>query len=782
MAETSSSSSFGFTSSSSSKDSSSSSSISNSSLSSRSFSSWSSFSTSSSSSKDSHSSSSSSMWGNNGERIVPFTWTGQKPNEVKCFAYYGDVCYAGMSGDGLVLKSSNRYNWEKFIDSEDFIANALTVRNGYLFIGTAPSGKILKVDLADNTIVTVDTLNKPVVRFFEVNSILYIAASNCIYQFDDISNSCWLIYQAYGDITDVYTAGTLATISLDKENILTFDGSKWSKVNMKSDNIASFRNISKNPFSKISYSFVRRETIIDQNLDDEDFLTIVPYNKESGIGAITYFNSNLIAGGLNYGRLFKLGENDSKIIFETDEDKVYSLYPIDSKTILAAIGNTLYLGYFGKITNYVAPVPDTTTQVVPVQTTSVTKNIKIGDTLNITWTSTRGLNDAIKIEIHKNGSFYYLINGNTSNSGSYSWTIPTEFAVSNNLTVYVEWLSAGTASDLDKDESKPFSIQASTSTATIPTVIYPDQNDRWYFVKILDFDDEHINIISQDQYYSQILLGTSNGRILSTDKVKLNAYASGDRTVYAYSKNEYGLASNVTSSDVTYALFDRLVQITDSKSIEKWKFSRKATVNPNNNVTGVFVSPIITVRNDFGMWKTLIWDEIKSAGSYIRIFVKAAKSVSELYSKDWEFGFQSKDGEIGTITRSLNNIKLEGNYLQIKVEMESNDNTSMLSRIMVEYSTKNAAYFFTTRFAMNKDEVATRGFITANITQPVNTEITFGICDTNSNNWSDYKVVDTDTYFDMDKLSDVKIGIKFVSYDDSLPQVSEFSLMMNKGT
>lgn len=720
-------------------------------------------------------------------------WNAEIENRVNCFEYNGSYCYAGMSGDGQIIRSSNRFNWEKYFQTDDYSVSAIIVSGEYLFAATSPNGIVYKIKISDGSYSEITTFNEEAVGFFEFNKWLYICTKRKIYRYEPITNSFTLVYEPYGNVTDVITHNGMIVIAMDKENLISFNGSEWKLMPMGKDNVSSIRNIVQNPFSKLSFSFIDRDGLNPKKMTDNEYFEIMPYNKESGISSIASFGSKVLAGGKNFSRIYSIGDSNTDVVFDTDENGVNFILPIDSKTILASIGETIYLGRFGALSNPLPPVEKTTVKTVTVQNPSEVKNIKInspnggeklkqGDTMSIKWESTRGISDSVKLELYKDDKLFYSINGRTGNSGAYDWVIPSDFQVGTGYKIYIEWLSASETKPEDKDISDAsFEIQAATtSDDASQTAKYPDQYDRWYFVKIMDLKDEYVTAMSIDNYYAQILLGTSNGRILATDAIKMNAYATGNRGVYASVKNEYGVSSDVAQSNVMYSLYKRVAEITSDKSVEKWKFARMSAINPNQNVTGVFISPIINVKNDFGMWKTLIWEEVKSGSDRIRIFLKASNSISGLYTKDWQFGFESKSDEIGTITRSLNNIKLDGNYLQIKVEMNSSEEATLLSRVSIEYSTKNASYFFTTNFEMNTGEVATRGLVTANVTQPTNTEISFGVTNKNSADWNDYQVVTRDEFFSMENFTNMKIGVKFVSYDDSLPQVSEFSLMRNK--
>jgi len=130
------------------------------------------------------------------------------------------------------------------------------------------------------------------------------------------------------------------------------------------------------------------------------------------------------------------------------------------------------------------------------------------------------------------------------------------------------------------------------------------------------------------------------------------------------------------------------------------------------------------------------------------------------------------------ISRNLLNTGLNGNFLQVKVEMETTikDISPMVTNVTLKYSSRNSSYFFTTKFTLDQNSEAKSGLLTANISQPINTEIQFGVSDKDSADWNDYIAVQTDKFFDLNNKN-VKIGIKFTSYDESIPEVAEFALM-----
>ena len=122
---------------------------------------------------------------------------------------------------------------------------------------------------------------------------------------------------------------------------------------------------------------------------------------------------------------------------------------------------------------------------------------------------------------------------------------------------------------------------------------------------------------------------------------------------------------------------------------------------------------------------------------------------------------------------------LNGRYFQVKVEIRSSgDISSIVHNINVIYTTKQTSYFFSEIFSLEKDSNINQGIITATINEPLNTEVKFGISDKNTSDWNSYQLVELDKFFPLNNLENIKIGVKFSSYDVvNIPDVSEFALL-----
>ena len=99
----------------------------------------------------------------------------------------------------------------------------------------------------------------------------------------------------------------------------------------------------------------------------------------------------------------------------------------------------------------------------------------------------------------------------------------------------------------------------------------------------------------------------------------------------------------------------------------------------------------------------------------------------------------------------------------------------MVSHVTLSNFKKHSVSFFTTKFSTNSFK---NGFLTANISKPINTEVEFGYTHGNSISWDNYKRILPDEYFETDG-KDIKIGLKLISYKNLIPSVSEFAIIID---
>lgn len=497
----------------------------------------------------------------------------------------------------------------------------------------------------------------------------------------------------------------------------------------------------------------------------------------------------------------------SIVSFETDEDIVHSVHGLAGGASLAAIGNKLYLLYYGNSISDVTEVEitetdtTTTTEIVEEVPKDVTvvfpsggESVEIGEEIVIKWTSPKGVNDAVSIELLKGGDESLVINSKTPNDGTFDWQVPLDTIPDADYQVKITWLSSNEEDPNNSDTGDNFAIiqTPDTSSNTGPTqdtanvfgLISSGAVRNAYGIPILDLPcDEHITEIMEDSI-GGFLFTTSKGRILHSDGVDVNAYLTGNRKLTAKAIDGFGRESDDFQTELIYSLHDQIVEVNEDKEVEKFHFTEGTYAQKIDEIKATFVSPVIFVKNDFGIWKSIVWTENKDENTDILVCVRNGRTPTELANSDWDHCFISRDSDnnyvqTGSITRDLSKYDFKGQYMQIKVVMTSQeqDITPYMSNISLIYTTSFASYFFTVRFSLDKGTELDNVLCVADITKPTNTEVKIGVSDKDSADWDDYSIISLDELNKIELQDGIKVGMRLISYEDSVPEVANFALM-----
>ena len=787
--------------------------VSSSSLSSSSLSSSSSsFSSSSSSSyinnwsSSSSSSSSSSYLDFKDDKSIPFIFEVNSVYPIWTMVAYGEDVYGG-TGNGLLLKSTDRYFWGREYIVNDVNVKSLYIQNDTLFIGTSPNGLIYIRDLISGQTSLSQQISGEVFGFayFQNNMYAFGGIPNQVYLYNIVKNRWDVVYKVPASITNkILIFNSKLYIFTNSENIISFNGTNWQLETYGAQNVASLRNVTTEPYSNSSNSFIDRSNvqtaILSGIFTNEEIYDIYPQHYSMGLKSADVDGSSLVVGTIDYAKVYNFVNSSTPTfypIFQTEGNTVNYLLNIDVGVNLASIGNKLYLVYCGDLPSNttttttphaISSTTTTTTSLVGIIYPKGGEAILVGTTITIQWTSTTSTNDSVSIDLYKGDTLELTINPNTSNDGTYDWDVPNSLLPALDYKIVITWLSVGKTSG-NKTESGNFGIfysalptTTTTTTTPIDTTMPQVQSSRG--IPLLDLDDEYITYMIKDNAKGGILFATSNGRVLGCSNAVVNAYLTGERKVYAEVTDGFGNISDTASSTFLYSLYNKIVEINEDKEIIKWQFQKESTAILTDRLTGTFLSPILSVKEDLDFWKQLIWQESKPTNTEIIICIRAADSIEQLESLPWDYCFVSNDsdrgyGTSGFIIRELNTYQIKGKYLQFKVTMttDTQNVTPSILNLSITYSTKFATYFYTTKFSLQNQSGVKSGLLTANITQPQNTEIRFGIAGTNSSNWNDYEVVGLNKMFSLNDLERMKVGIKMIAYDTEVPEVAEFSLL-----
>jgi hypothetical protein len=711
---------------------------------------------------------------------------------------YGEYVFAGTGPNGIVLRSKDRHFWEELFSVDDIHIKSVYVQNNTLFIGTSPNGKIYVADLTNNSISLSQEIGNEVFGFIYYNNTIYAAGGipNQIWAYNSSKNRWDSVYRPHASIVrKMLVSQDKLYLITNSENIISFDGVYWNLETTDVDNVASVRRVSKEPYSHVSKNFITRssaqKSVLSEVYDDEDIYDIYP-KKYSYLNSADTDGNSLVLGSCNYSKIYNLIDNKLYPIFETDSlNAVNYLLNLDVGVNLASVDNKLYLIYSSDLTSATSSTTTSTTTtatktppVLNLLFPSGGEVLIVGDTITIIWQSITSINDAVKIELFKGGALALIINPNTSNDGTYEWNIPTSLLPGTDYKITITWLNSSTQSTVvsSGDFTILYSELPTTTTTTTTTLSAetPSTKNRRGIPIVELSKDEYITCMMKDVAKGGILFSTSNGRIFGCSNCTVNAYLTGNRDVYAEVKDGFGNISETSWTTFFYALYNKIIQINEDKEIVKYKYQKESVAILTERITGIFLSPILSVKEDLSFWKDLIWKENKPDNTEIIICVRSSNTIDDLYLSSWDYCFISNDSDVDEfITRNLDSYQIKGKYLQYKVTMttDSKDVTPSILNVAITYSTKYATYFYTTKFTLQNTSNVKSGLLVANMTEPKNTEIKFGIAGTNTSDWNDYNVIETNKLFALNNLERMKIGIKMVSYDENVPEVAEFSLL-----
>jgi uncharacterized protein YuzE len=199
---------------------------------------------------------------------------------------------------------------------------------------------------------------------------------------------------------------------------------------------------------------------------EELILSTISKKIDKNITSATFDNDILIAGG-ELGKIYgiDINSNSSKVLFETDQSPVYNILNLENNVNLASIGNKVYLMLSGDLNfDQEEEIEESSEDIVGEEenpnenkTVVVTypnggEDIVFNERNNILWSSTRGINDAVKIELLKSEEIIQTITESTLNSGNYTW-LPNDLDSGNDYKIRITWLSAGDPDPNDVDES-----------------------------------------------------------------------------------------------------------------------------------------------------------------------------------------------------------------------------------------------------------------------------------------------------------------------------------------
>ena len=299
---------------------------------------------------------------------------------------------------------------------------------------------------------------------------------------------------------------------------------------------------------------------------------------------------------------------------------------------------------------------------------------------------------------------------------------------------------------------------------------------------ILDLGDSAtITSLFSDPAGGGVFIGLSDGRILRLDSVDATSSLAGARGAYAYVKDGFGNESGQGILNFAYRLHRMIIDVDSGESVtRRFSVNEAFSATTEKSVSAVFTSPVLWGGSDFGFWESLSWNMTRPAGTRVELRFRTGSTANGVAFGEWTALKLPLDS--GTDMAAFNATPTTHKYVQLQVIMssESPTVTPVVSEVTASFRTKFAVYFFTKKFVLDRDSNLSTGIATASVATPLGTEVKFGLCDKNSNDWDDYTEIELDKFFALPESvkSRFKVGIKFVSHNDhNAPSVDEFALM-----
>lgn len=289
---------------------------------------------------------------------------------------------------------------------------------------------------------------------------------------------------------------------------------------------------------------------------------------------------------------------------------------------------------------------------------------------------------------------------------------------------------------------------------------------------------------------------TDENVIYRVDEFPLDAIGRGLTGAYAEINSGEGDFSPVVSTRFYYDLYRSVVHLDGETQDFTVVINEVAAyaVNENTKVTAVYVSDVLKADEDFGFWKTITWRQTVTDGRVI-VALKVSETETELLESGWQYyieeipesTYTTSTGSTHVVLKDLDRFNLKGRFMQFKVELETDSRIQIpvVSEFVITYASKHAVFFFTRKFKVERGSNIDNILITANYTLPTNTELRFGVVNSNSGDWEDYRIVDMNRLASLpgDWGNIVKVGVKMSSYSETAyPTVQEIALLLGTDT
>jgi len=312
------------------------------------------------------------------------------------------------------------------------------------------------------------------------------------------------------------------------------------------------------------------------------------------------------------------------------------------------------------------------------------------------------------------------------------------------------------------------------------------------FIPTFKSNDGNISLVQYVKGMGAAFVSSSAGVVSKVVEFPTNPFGRGLTQIFAQIRDGEGYLSNTVHASLYYDLYWSIVRLdgeTDDYSILKDQVEA-FDVSGNTKVTARYTSEVLKADEDFGFWKSISWTQNSDSGRVV-VAVKVGESESEVRASDWQYYISPvQDDPYGgvspseySVTKSLDRFNLKGRFMMFKVDLEttSENENPIVGDLVITFAAKHSVFFYTQKFKVDRDVNIDDILLTASLTEPKKTEILFGVANSATANWEDYKIVDLDQLVELSSVwgNIMKVGIKMSSYSSTVyPTVHEFGFLL----
>jgi len=302
--------------------------------------------------------------------------------------------------------------------------------------------------------------------------------------------------------------------------------------------------------------------------------------------------------------------------------------------------------------------------------------------------------------------------------------------------------------------------------AVVGAVVYKLESGAWVWQFTHSVNINDIAVTSDDTLY-----------VASDSSLSVKIAESLNRRIYLKLIDRAGNESDTIFYDVSISDLqdlvneNQLIEI-DSTGTTVFNISGESDFYSGIRVDeerGEYISEIFNGTNEIIKWDTLTYQATIPTNTAIKFYARSSVSRTDILTQNWQsITFESSN--------STDISHFSGQFFQFRVDMtsEQRDISPSLSQVVVRSVTGESVHFFSSNFTLGSK--IRKGILTSEELVPIAADIVFGINTTDSVDFSDYQIIDTNRVFDSIGVGEnMRVGIKLLTPTRGLLSESDIS-------